>query len=120
MANRERIPPLLAPRGDVLTTLRSPFVIPADAAGEKYFAHRRERAHRAIDVNVLKASIRLYTILYLARAEYIAWREERRAFSYKNVPPKALFVPIRNDSEMVFNTGPLVVEAGLLRPGVTA
>jgi hypothetical protein len=51
---------------------------------------------------------------------YIASREDRNLLSYRDISSRVLFVPIRDDPEMVVNLGLRVAEAGLRRLGVAA
>ena len=120
MANCERIPPLLACRSGVLTSF------PADAASsrvtvdEVFSARRREAPPSALAVTALKASIGSSTQPSVSGVGYMASREELKSFSGRDISSCVLFVPIRNDSEMVVNLGLRVAEAGLQRLGVAA
>ena len=114
MAKREQLPPLLKLDSDVQTLLsRCP-------DGQRLSARKRETLNSMFAVIALKATIGSSAQSYVSGVGYIAPREERNLFSCRDISPCLLFVPIRDDPEMVVNLGLRDAEAGLRRWGVAA
>jgi len=113
MAKSKQNPPLLACRSSAQT------IFP-DTHHQRLSNRRREALHQALAGIALKVSIGLVTKPYVSCVGYIASREARNSFSCRDFSSCALFVPIRDDSEMVVNLGLSIAEAGLRRLGVAA
>jgi len=120
MAKPERIPPLLACHRGVLTSFSAPARLSRYTNGDRLFARPQEAPSSAFSLIALKASIGLVTKPYVSGVGYMAPREECKTFSCLDISSCLLFVPIRDDPEMVVNLGLRAAEAGLQRLGVAA
>jgi hypothetical protein len=120
MANSERNPPLLACRSGVLTCFADQIDFSRNRDDERPSARQRKTPLSELAVIALKASIGLVTKPYVSGVGYIDSRQECKSFSCRDISSYVLFVPIRDDPEMVVNLGLRVAEAGLRRMGVAA
>jgi hypothetical protein len=126
MAKRERIPPLLACRSGVLTSVPAQIACFKDTNDERISERAGRKPHSAfagiaLKTSIdLKAGIGLSTQAYVSGVGYMASRDEYRSFSCRDISSCVRIVPIRDDPEMVVNLGLRLAEAGLRRLGAAA